>query len=196
MSKGNEPAPVEKTPVEHAVEHAFDLFVYAPIGLLFEGASLLPELVAKGKQQVGMARVMGKFALEEAQRRATRTAGKLQDQTAGVLDFLGDTVTPLPSDDGAAAAPEAPKASEAAAPKRPSGRGTAAKVAATAKAGAASAISAASLAIPDYDGLSASQVVNRLAGLAPAELANVQLYEAAHRGRKTILSKVAQLQGR
>ena len=62
--------------------------------------------------------------------------------------------------------------------------------------GVAQAVSAAALAIPDYDGLSASQVVNRLAGLSPAELESVQLYEAAHRGRKTILSKVAQLQGR
>ena len=193
MSEGDESTPVEKTPVEQAVEHAFDLFVYAPIGLLFEGASLLPELVAKGKQQVGTARVMGKFALDEAQRRATRAAGKLQDQTAGVLDFLGDSVTPLPAEDPAPAAPEPTRAP---APKPSSARDTAAKVAARAKASAAQAISAAALAIPDYDGLSASQVVNRLAGLAPAELANVQLYEAAHRGRKTILSKVAQLQGR
>ena len=60
---------------------------------------------------------------------------------------------------------------------------------------AGAAVSAASLAIPDYDGLSASQVVNRLAGLSAAELTSVQLYEAANRGRKTILSKVAQLQG-
>ena len=67
---------------------------------------------------------------------------------------------------------------------------------ATAASAVTSAIKAASLAIPDYDGLSASQVVNRLAGLSPVELENVQLYEAAHRGRKTILSKVAQLQGR
>jgi hypothetical protein len=190
VSEGDE-APVEKTPVEQAVEHAFDLFVYAPIGLLFEGASLLPELVAKGKQQVGTARVMGKFALEEAQKRATRAAGKLQDQTAGVIDFLGDSVTPLPTDDPSAAEPSA-----APAPKPPPARGTVAKAGPAAETGAARAISAASLAIPDYDGLSASQVVNRLAGLAPAELANVQLYEAAHRGRKTILSKVAQLQGR
>ena len=44
-----------KTPIEQAVEHAFDLFVYAPIGILFEGASLLPELIAKGKGQLGPA---------------------------------------------------------------------------------------------------------------------------------------------
>jgi hypothetical protein len=51
------------------------------------------------------------------------------------------------------------------------------------------------LAITDYDSLSASQVVPRLDGLSDAELAAVRDYEAAHRGRKTILSKIAQLQG-
>jgi hypothetical protein len=52
----------------------------------------------------------------------------------------------------------------------------------------------AALAIPDYDGLSASHVVNRLAGLSSDELETVRAYEAANRGRKTILSKIAQLQ--
>jgi hypothetical protein len=42
--------------------------------------------------------------------------------------------------------------------------------------------------------LSASQVVPRLSGLSPDELQAVRDYEAAHRGRKTILSRVAQLQ--
>ena len=52
----------------------------------------------------------------------------------------------------------------------------------------------AELAIPDYDNLSASQVVPRLAGLSTDELEAVRRYEAAGRGRKTILNKVAQLQ--
>jgi hypothetical protein len=51
------------------------------------------------------------------------------------------------------------------------------------------------LAITDYDSLSASQVVPRLEGLADTELAAVRDYEAAHRGRKTILNRIAQLQG-
>jgi hypothetical protein len=59
---------------------------------------------------------------------------------------------------------------------------------------AGAVVEVASLAIPDYDGLSASHVVNRLAGLSSAELESVRLYELANRGRKTILSKVAQLQ--
>jgi hypothetical protein len=36
--------------------------------------------------------------------------------------------------------------------------------------------------------------VTRLEGLSPDELEAVRAYEAAHRGRKTILNKVAQLQ--
>ena len=50
------------------------------------------------------------------------------------------------------------------------------------------------LAIPGYDSLAASQVVSRLAGLRPAELTAVQRYELHHRGRKTILGRIAQLQ--
>ena len=51
------------------------------------------------------------------------------------------------------------------------------------------------LAIPDYDSLSASQVLPRLAGLTPTELEAVRAHEGANRGRKTILNKVDQLQG-
>jgi hypothetical protein len=57
-----------------------------------------------------------------------------------------------------------------------------------------STLDSAELAIPGYDSLSASQVVQRLAGLAPPELEAVRTYEAAGRGRRTILTKIAQLQ--
>jgi hypothetical protein len=53
---------------------------------------------------------------------------------------------------------------------------------------------AQSLAIPGYDSLSASQVVQRLAGLSEDELAAVGSYEAAHRARQTVLTRVSQLQ--
>lgn len=53
---------------------------------------------------------------------------------------------------------------------------------------------AGALAIPGYDALSASQVVQRLAGLAPEELEAVRTYETATRGRRTILNRIAQLQ--
>ena len=49
------------------------------------------------------------------------------------------------------------------------------------------------LAIPDYDSLSASQVMPRLEGLNADELEAVRTYEASTRGRRTILNKIAQL---
>lgn len=184
--------PSTKTPVEAAVEHAVEALVYAPIGLLFEGASLLPQLIEKGRNQVSMAKMIGKFALEQGRGEATKAASRFQDQAAGLLDFIGGTVTPLPEDPAAAPAPR---------PARPASRPTAA-AAGTARQAARKVagvvhdvvLDATTLAIPDYDGLSASNVVDRLASLSPVELESVRIYEAANRGRKTILSKVAQLQ--
>jgi hypothetical protein len=51
----------------------------------------------------------------------------------------------------------------------------------------------ATLAIPGFDALSASQVVQRLDGLNRSELVSVRAYEASTRGRRTILSRVDQL---
>lgn len=50
------------------------------------------------------------------------------------------------------------------------------------------------LAIPSYDELAASQVVKRLPGLTADELAAIGAYERANRGRRTILTRVRQLQ--
>lgn len=52
---------------------------------------------------------------------------------------------------------------------------------------------AKTLAIPGYDTLAASQVVQRLASLEPGELEAIQRYEAATRGRRTILHRITQL---
>jgi hypothetical protein len=49
------------------------------------------------------------------------------------------------------------------------------------------------LPIPDYDELSASQVVERLEGLDHDSLEAIRRYETDHRGRNTILGKIAQL---
>ena len=57
------------------------------------------------------------------------------------------------------------------------------------------AVASAGLPIPGYDALSASQVVERLIGLAPEELDAVYRYEASHRQRRTILGKIEQLAG-
>ena len=161
--------------------------MYAPVGLLFEGASLLPQLVEKGRSQVSLARMVGRFAIRHRRAEATKVVGKLQNQAAGLLELVASA---LPATGApASGAPGSPSHPEG--PAAPSARTAAAP---TARA-ATRQPNPATLAIPDYDGLSASQVVNRLAGLSPAELTAVRRYETGHRGRKTILSKVAQLQG-
>lgn len=49
------------------------------------------------------------------------------------------------------------------------------------------------LALADYDHLSSAQIVAKLADLEPAERAEIEIYELAHRHRRTILGKLEQL---
>jgi hypothetical protein len=49
------------------------------------------------------------------------------------------------------------------------------------------------LPIRGYDQLAASQVVARLDGLSRSDLDTVEAYELAHRARRTVLAKIAQL---
>ncbi len=83
--------------------------------------------------------------------------------------------------------------------KKATAKKTSAKKAATKKGSAKKAAAPAAapvvetLAIPGYDELSASQVVPMLRSLNKGELRQIQRYESANRGRKTILGQVAQL---
>lgn len=160
----------DKRPVEQAVE----LVVFAPLGLALEAKRLLPTFVARGRQQVQMAKMIGQFAVKQGQNEAESRLGNLQGQTEALLVDLG-LRPPAPSAE--------PPSEAAAAEPTP--------IRAVTRAGAGSV----DLAIADYDSLAASQVIPRLAGLEPDELEAVRAYESAHRGRKTILGKVAQIQG-
>ena len=149
------------------VDQLLDVVVYAPLGLLMNLDELLPQLVEKGHQQVDMARMFGKFAV---------TAGTKEARKR--LDGLGSARRPSGG--------PAPAAARPAAQPDP---------AATELATTDPIVDPALLGITDYDALSASQVVPRLGGLGEAELEAVRRYETANRGRKTILAKIAQLQG-
>jgi len=157
----------EKSPLDQAL----DLFVYAPLGLAVTARTQLPDMVAKGRAQiegqVTVARFIGEFAVKQ---------GKTEIEKR--LNALSPTPAPEPEPAPAPVAEPGPVVAEtlpASAPARP-------------------APPAADLAIPGYDALSASQVVQRLAGLASAELEQVRAYEVATRGRKTVLTKITQLQ--
>ena len=173
-----------KTPIDQLVEGVADLFVYAPIGLFFEGPSLLPKLARQGRVHANNARLFGQFAVKHGEAEVRRRVGDLEQQAAGLLKLLG-LVEYEPGDGGQGAA-------TAPAPASPVGADRLAPVSGNGHSPRAPDV--ADLAIPDYDSLSASQVVTRLDGLGAAELEAIRAYEAAHRGRKTILNKVAQLQ--
>jgi hypothetical protein len=171
----------DETPrLEHLVSQAADLFVYAPIGLFFEGPSIVAKLAEQGRARADNARLFGQFAVRHGRAELRRRVGGLEEQAVGVLRLLG--VLPDDPEPADAPPPRATAAALAAAPA-PSGNGQ-----------ADPGPSVEDLAITDYDSLSASQVVTRLEGLTPEELEAVRAYELAHRGRKTILNKVAQLQ--
>ena len=188
---------------------ALDLLVYVPVGLAVTAAEELPKLAEKGRSRVGrhltMARVVGQFALQQGRRTVEqRFAGPLAAPAGTPTVTEPEPAAPGGSDDRMAtatvpvAAATAGTRSPAAAPApRPGGPLEGPGTTPQPPSGSPGpAPDAARLAIPGYDSLSASQVVQRLAGLSAGELDAVRAYEDAHRGRRTILNRVDQLRGR
>ncbi|HEX2043432.1 MAG TPA: hypothetical protein VHF24_12425 [Acidimicrobiales bacterium] len=171
------------------LDRLLDLAVYGPVGLALAARDLLPELADRGRRQLEArfvaAGMVGRLAVKEGTRQADQAVRRLTDQAEALARSAGlvppVTTPPVPADDtgggqGEGAAPDdAPAASTAAAdPEAPP-------------------LDPATLSIPGYDTLSASQVVQRLPGLSAEELEAVRDYELAGRARKTILHRVAQL---
>lgn len=167
------------------VEQAADFVIYAPLGFALEARRLLPTLAERGRQQVIMAKMIGQFAVKQGQVEAGKRIVSAQEQAEAILAELGLRGLAKPVSTPASSSPSSP-----------SNRGVQPPAAAPPATAPVQASEASDdLAISDYDSLAASQVIPRLAGLAPAELDALRSYETAHRGRKTILGKVAQLQG-
>ena len=188
----------DRTALDHVVEGAADLFVYAPIGLFFEGPSLLPKLAEKGRVHTRNARLFGQFAVRHGEAEVRRRVGDLEEQATGLLRLFGLVDDPEPGSPPASTGASVPTlhSVDAAGTDGVPADDAAVTVPTAAGNGHASPSPfVADLAITDYDSLSASQVVTRLEGLTVEELEAVRAYETAHRGRKTILNKVAQLQG-
>jgi hypothetical protein len=159
-----------------AVDRTLDLFVFAPLA-----RELVPRLAEQGRQQVQQqvttARFVGEFAVQRLKRRADAALVELGLTTEQRAKGVPSATPPSRLD----ASPAPSRAGE--------GNG---QVGAGVDGGPRADPSG--LAIPGYDSLSASQVVQRLTGLSRPELEAVRAYEVAGRGRKTILTRIAQLQ--
>lgn len=174
-----------------------DLVVYAPVGVAATVVEELPALVAKGKSRLVMARTIGQFAVAMGRQRVEKAVADRRARPGAAPEAPAEP--PGEGDAGAAAAAAGAAASEPAAEAggADAGDGPAdggvSLGALDHVAHAGGGPQADGLAIPGYDSLAASQVVQRLAGLSPAELEAVRDYEEATRGRRTILGRIAQL---
>jgi hypothetical protein len=178
-----------KSPLDQAVE----LLFYAPVGLAATARDLVPTLIKRGRQevdpQVGLARMVGQMAVAQGRSQAEKVFDRTLAQAQTKLRHLGllGDEAPTGTDVPTTATAESP----ARGPVRPDTRTEQAGPSTTSESSPA----AVTLAIPDYESLSASQVVPRLSSLSAEELEAVRAYEDAHRGRKTILNKIAKLSG-
>lgn len=182
------------------VERALNLFVYAPAGLLAIAKEELPRVIERGRQeltnQATVAKMMGEFAVAEGRKEAGKRLDQAADTVGSIRSMAERRMAPSAAPASPPPAPSAPAPPAAPAPvstPEPAPHGDPVAPAEPVAAPAPVAPPVDGLAIPGYDALSASQVVQRLAGLSGAELEDVAAYEAATRGRKTILNRAEQL---
>ena len=166
----------DKTPIEKAVE----LAVYAPIGFFNFIRTMMPGWIEGGRQEVNKQMSTAKAISEIAIAQGRKDAEKAVTQAGEVVSNLAarrSAAPPRPN-----AAPPSTTAS------------TVPSSAASVPASNGPRPNGDSLAIPGYDSLAASQVVQRLGGLSAAELEAVRSYEEATRRRRTILNRIGQLE--
>jgi hypothetical protein len=189
-------------------ERALDLALYAPLGLALSIAEVVPELARKGRArlepQVGMARAVGQLAVHQGYRQLMRlaSAGAVALRRPSATGAHPSAAQPVhgpatkepANPEPATAGPATVEAATNGASRR-AGRGPSRQSGPASRASnrGGKDPSAADLAIPSYDSLSAPQVVQRLGGLSRPEVAAVRDYELATRGRRTILSRAEQL---
>jgi hypothetical protein len=211
----DDPAPEE---AEHdtLAQRALDVFVYAPAGFLLTFFEDLPKMAEKGRDridgQLRNARVMGQFAVTYGRQDLSKRLSGLTGGARAKAPARRSPAAPAHGAHSGQATHAAPTGAASEAGHVPAGagehRGTAAptngsrRAQAVAPGGGAAAGApyraveaspALNLAIPDYDTLSASQVVRRLDGLGHDDLDAVRQHEAQGRKRRTILHRVEQL---
>jgi hypothetical protein len=207
---------------DRPVDRALDLLLYAPLGLAALARDTVPGLVQgfaergraeiehrrhTAEEKVTQARAVGRFAVDygapmvrkKVEERITDARGRAEQTFTGLvvrrdesfldatdeLDATAETAE-APTDLTDDAVLSLPVIADPVTAPAPSSR-------TNGSATAAADASPAGLPIPDYDELSASQVVSRLPGLGVDELEAIRSYETHGRGRRTILGKIDQL---
>jgi hypothetical protein len=215
VSEADGAAPDNRSDAERLRERLLDLLVFMPTGLVVSMAEELPKLAVRGRErlevQVSSARAVGELAVRFGGQELRRISARVPPPTGrhrapaasrpvaspGPVpesERVAPTVPTSPAGNPTHHRPttEAPRtASAAAAPSSTTQPGVDRSV--VDRMGNGNVPAVATLAIPAFDTLSASQVVQRLDGLSREELVSVRAYETSTRGRRTILNRVDQL---
>ena len=189
-----------------------DYAVFAPIGLVIEAVEELPRLSEKGRErvekQLTLARLLGRLAVGQVQSRAGHAGhaghvvGSRAPSTTGESASRHAPQAPPPAGRAPKGRPSSDLAPEAARARVDTEAivaalldepGVAARPGVPVEDEVDAKPAADTLAIPGYDTLAASQVVQRLASLDARELEAIRRYEVATRGRRTILHRITQL---
>jgi hypothetical protein len=193
---------------ERLGEKLLDLLIFIPTGAVMSVAEELPKLAARGRQRLGVpvssARAMGELVVRFGEQELRRRSGRAPSPPTPPGDRRGPRPAsrPVAVPDTGRSAPVVPEPGE-----RPAGEATPRDREPTAAGPSTrpdhpartprplngNVPAVASLAIPGFDTLSASQVVQRLDGLSREELVAVRAYESSSRGRRTVLNRVDQL---
>ena len=194
---------------QKTADKALDLFVYAPVGVALYLRDTVPTFlnlfVSRGRAELGQrrhqaegqvaqAKALGEFAVNvggpKVREHVEKGIAMARKSAEAVLTGVtGEGAVPDLAKEGS----QPPSDASSAPVTLPTTEPTVGGPVPGETSNASPAPNAATLGIPDYDELSASQVVERLDGLQTGELDAVRAYEEAHRARRTILYKIEQL---
>jgi len=149
-----------------------DLLLFAPLGFALKARTLLPELVQSGrdewKKRSTVARFVGKLVVDGGKRSLDQRRTGATRAAAPAPDAAPTPTPPVVRSRAVASPPAAAPGSTGSGPE--------------------------SLPIEGYDTLAAPSIIELLEGLDAEGVAAVQQYESSHRGRRTVLARIAQLQ--
>lgn len=183
----------QKDPVDQLVE----LFVYAPVGLLYEYQEVFPKLVRRGKSQVQIAKIVGQLAFNRNRADAVgQIAGGVASVVARQITDLGESIGLAPPKPGSNAAtddsaPPPPSEGDAVQPHPPSAPADDSD--AVEPVGSTEEAEATPLPIARYDELTAKEIIGLLDELDGGQLERIRAHEQANRARKTVLGKLDRL---
>ena len=201
---------------DNPLEQLIELFVYAPIGMLYEYPEVLPQLIRKGRSQVQLAKFFGQMAAKQrgasipdgaipgagaAGAAGAHAADAVAKVAARFITELGSQLGLAPPSsgptttarEGRRSEPES-KTHETSEPAVDESVEPGEKTATDGVATDATPPSrTARLPIAGYDDLTAKEIIGLLDDLTHDQLVRVRSHEAANRNRKTVLAKIDRL---